>query len=117
MLVSPLAGRVWSDVAWARWIRVLAQLVSVRGESYQWVWRRRHDATSRAVFAKRRDELISLSESVWRQRDLDLVTWVTSSLCERAQRMESGSKPLLGRQAFTRNLIVTTSQALAAPKR
>jgi hypothetical protein len=44
----------------------------------------------------------------------DFMTWVTSSLCERARLLESGLRPPLGRQAVVENLIMPTSRALSA---
>jgi AcrR family transcriptional regulator len=114
VLVSPLANRVVREPSWGCWVRILNQLVSVRSHSYQSIWQREHDRTSREIFRRMRQSLRDLPEAVWRQRTADLMTWVTSSLCERARLLESGTRPPLGRQAYVDNLILTTSRALSA---
>jgi AcrR family transcriptional regulator len=114
VLVLPLANRVVREPSWGCWVRILDQLVSVRSHSYQSIWQRAHDRTSREIFRRMRQTLVDLPEGVWRQRAADLMTWVTSSLCERARLLESGARPPLGRQAYIENLIITTSRALSA---
>jgi AcrR family transcriptional regulator len=113
-LVRPLAERVCREPAWGCWVRVLSQLVSVRGHSFDGAWQGEHDMTSREIFRRLRLEIPQIREPVWRQRATDLMTWVTSSLCERARMLESGARPPLGRDAYVDNLILTSSRALAA---
>jgi len=113
-LVRPLAERVCREPSWGCWVRILSQLVSIRGHSFHGLWQGEHDRTSREIFRRLRRALPHLSESVWRQRAMDLMTWTTSSLCERARMLEAGAKSPLGRAAFVENLVVTMSRALAA---
>ena len=114
VLVAPLASRVCREPSWGCWVRVLTQLVSVGGDEYRSIWQQEHDRTSREIFRELRARLEELPEAVWRQRAADLRNWVTSSLCERARRLESGTRPPLGQQAFVENLVLTTSGALCA---
>ncbi|MCP4006779.1 MAG: TetR family transcriptional regulator [bacterium] len=113
-LVRPLAERVCREPSWGCWVRVLSQLVSIRGHSHHRVWQGEHDRTSQKIFLRLRRTLPDLSDAVWRQRATDLMTWITSSLCERARMLEAGMRPPLGREAFIENLILTSSRALAA---
>ena len=113
-LVRPLAERVCAEPSWGCWVRVLVQLVSIRGESFHAVWQGEHDRASRALFRRLRRALPDLPNPLWQQRASDLMTWVTSSLCERARVLEAGLRPPLGREAFIENLILTSSRALAA---
>lgn len=113
-LVRPLAERVCSEPSWGCWVRVLVQLVSIRGQSFHSMWQGDHDRASRAIFRQLRQELSGLPAPIWQQRAMDLMTWVTSSLSERARMLEAGVRPPLGREAFIENLVRTASRALAA---
>ncbi len=112
--LRPLAERVCREASWGCWVRILSQLVSIRGHSYATVWRGEHDRASHEILRRIRRALPGLSEAVWRQRAMDLLTWATGSLCERARMLEQGARPPLGREAFLENLVLTSSRALAA---
>jgi AcrR family transcriptional regulator len=114
VLVAPLANRVVSEPSWGCWVRILNQLVTSGGYSYQSIWRRAHDRTSRELFRRMRIVLSDLPDAVWRQRAADLMTWVTSSLCEHARLLESGARPPLRGKAYVDNLVATASRALSA---
>ena len=113
-LVRPLAERVCREPSWGCWVRILQQLVTTRGESFQSLWQGAHDRSSREIFRRLRGEVQELSGPIWQQRAADLMTWVTSSLSERARMLEAGRRPPLGREAFISNLIRTASRALTA---
>ncbi|MFP6654088.1 MAG: TetR/AcrR family transcriptional regulator [Myxococcota bacterium] len=114
VLVEPLASRVCREPSWGCWVRVLSQLLSIRGDAYQSIWQHEHDQTSREIFRRLRKKLSHLPKLVWQQRAADLRIWSTSSLCERARLLESGARPPLGRQAYIVNLVTTLSHALSA---
>ena len=114
VLISPLADRVSREPAWGCWVRVLSELVSIRGLPFHPLWQRDQGRIPREVFRRLRIQLGDLPEPVWKQRSVDLMTWATASLCERARTLEAGRRPALGREAFARNLIETTSRALSA---
>jgi AcrR family transcriptional regulator len=114
VLVLPLAERVVREPGWGCWVRVLEQLVSVRGQSLRPFWRAGHNRTTREIFRRLRIRLERLPEPLWRQRTSDLMTWATASLCERARIVESGVRPALGNRAYLDNLVLTTSRAMMA---
>lgn len=112
--LRPLAERVCREPSWGCWVRILSQLVSIRGQSHASAWQGEHDRTSREILRRIRRALPELPDPVWRQRTMDLLTWATASLCERARMLETGTRPPLGHAAFLENLILTSSRALAA---
>ena len=114
VLVAPLAERVCRDPAWGCWVRVLSDLVSIRGLSFHPIWQRPYGTTGREIFRRLRAELGDLPDAIWRQRSADLLTWGTASLCERARALEAGRRPALGHTAFIDNLVLTASSALVA---
>jgi len=116
VLVLPLAERVHAEEDWACWVRVLGQLISVRGHEHRRLWEGRFDQTTRDVFRRIRARLPEIPEAVWKQRLEDLMTLCIGSLCERACKLEQGGQRggLRGR-AYSANLVQIASALLRAP--
>jgi len=115
VLVAPLAERVHADAAWACWVRVLAQLISVRGHEHRSLWEGRYDRATRHVFRRIRPLVPDVPDDIWLQRVEDLTILCIGSLCERAGALEQGRPAVrLDAQAFTANLIRVASAVLRA---
>ena len=115
VLVLPLVERVHADASWSCWIRVLAQLVSVRGDEHRPLWEGRFDRATRRVFGEIRTRLPEIPPRVWRQRVDDMMLLSIGSLCERVRRLEAGGPAGLGTASYGRNLVNTASAVLRAP--
>ena len=115
-LLLPLAERAESDAAWASWVQVLAQLVSVRGRAHRALWEGRYDRNARRIFSEIRSRLPEIPDRLWRQRVDDLMLLCVGSLCERvASRKASPRAARVGAATFQQNLVVTSTALLQAP--
>ena len=117
VLVLPLAERVHADPGWARWVRVLAQLISVRGQEHRPLWEGRFDKTTRAVFEMIRERELDVPELEWQQRVDDMMMLCIGSLCERVCKLERDHDSAnLSAREYTSNLVRTATAVLQSPR-
>ena len=112
VLILPLIDHARQDEAWANWIRVLGQLISVRAVEHRPLWEGRFDETTRSVFRKIRAIEGEWPSAAWQQCVGDFMLFSIGSIRERVERQALGQPATLSDTAYRRYLVVSATTLL-----
>lgn len=115
VLILPLVDRARRDEGWANWIRVLGQLISVRGQEHRPLWEGRFDETTRSVLRRIRGLGIERAAAEWQQCVADFMMFSIGSIRERVERQALDGTAGLSDAAYRRHLVGAATALLNHP--
>jgi len=115
VLILPLVDHARRDEGWANWIRVLGQLISVRGQEHRPLWEGRFDETTRSVLRRIRSLGTERAAAEWQQCVADFMMFSIGSIRERVERQALEGTAGLSDAAYRRHLVGAATALLTHP--
>jgi AcrR family transcriptional regulator len=122
VLARPLAEKVLGtkggvvDRGWSNYVQVLSQLTSSKGDIYNISRESASSGASTEIFLRIRNELPSLTDTVFRLREQELIRFILISLSDRVSLIRLGKTPPLSTDEYIDNLCCVSAAMLSASR-